>query len=545
MPDQREVICGLVWPASYTKKMNDLPPPYSPPSPRPAVATPQVVLESAPTLPPSYDDATSAPGQPIAITRPRARSSGSQTSASPSSPSYLSTSPGSLRARLSVLRPQRSQPNAHCTTTSTKQRAASPAPRRASAEPAIKPAVLLTPYERQRPLLQVLRRVPWRRSMGDIPATPEDALYEVCLLASEAHVQPILDIGTPITYTDRFAAVKKANGSALHGALLGAAPHLAEYLTQVFWGRVYSTALEEEAHTAEAHGTVAAAGDQLNARAVAIADEKTRALLDGRDAKGCTPMHIAGQVGATDAVRIMLRRGAELDCVDDLGRTPLHMAARYGREETADLLVGLGASTGHLMPRASEKADAAYGWSEYDDVDSLWFRARGDRLADLGNYQFVTRFIGTIVAKNRKRGLLDDAKDTSVDKLVPAASMPVRAAYEGSSRSAVDGARHARESVSSTSLFVHGSGRRRPSASVADPYELSVPSASAKGKVPQDRWRRTGTEFAVTPEYVTWKDGLDKLQDEHRAQLERNKKAEIPEGYGIVDAAGLGNKNGK
>lgn len=167
--------------------MDDLPPPYSPPSPVPTTAIPTVLIQGGAVLPPSYNDVWAADDQPAALIRERAASLDGQTVATP-------TSPTSLRARLSSFRPQRLRRTSRSPTDD--QNVNAPSPRRASADPTVHSATLLSSKEGEKAFLEVLRRVPWRRAMGDIPANAEDALYQACLLASEEHVQPLLDIST-------------------------------------------------------------------------------------------------------------------------------------------------------------------------------------------------------------------------------------------------------------------------------------------------------------------------------------------------------------
>ena len=74
----------------------------------------------------------------------------------------------------------------------------------------------------------------------------------------------------------------------------------------------------------------AAAGARRNSsivRALIRADGE----LDGRDAKGRTPLMHAARKASTAALDLLLRAGAKPDAVDHAGNTPLAYAARHGR----------------------------------------------------------------------------------------------------------------------------------------------------------------------------------------------------------------------
>src|SRR5262249_3391188 len=60
--------------------------------------------------------------------------------------------------------------------------------------------------------------------------------------------------------------------------------------------------------------------------------------------RGVTPLHVAAESGATEAVRLLLKKGADANARDDNGRTPLLLAAEHHRPEIVRLLIEAGAN---------------------------------------------------------------------------------------------------------------------------------------------------------------------------------------------------------
>ncbi|KAJ7173958.1 ankyrin repeat-containing domain protein [Mycena crocata] len=56
-----------------------------------------------------------------------------------------------------------------------------------------------------------------------------------------------------------------------------------------------------------------------------------------------TALHWAASSGATDIVRFLVDKQAEVDVVDNSGWTPLHIAVSAGHDEIVQELVGAGA----------------------------------------------------------------------------------------------------------------------------------------------------------------------------------------------------------
>jgi ankyrin repeat protein len=69
-------------------------------------------------------------------------------------------------------------------------------------------------------------------------------------------------------------------------------------------------------------------------------------LLDMRSPDGYAPLHLAAFFGRTDAVRLLLERGADAQAtaVNPRRTTPLHAAAGRGHVDTARLLLDRGAN---------------------------------------------------------------------------------------------------------------------------------------------------------------------------------------------------------
>ncbi|HMF13013.1 MAG TPA: ankyrin repeat domain-containing protein, partial [Gemmataceae bacterium] len=60
--------------------------------------------------------------------------------------------------------------------------------------------------------------------------------------------------------------------------------------------------------------------------------------------RGVTPLHVAAESGATEAVRLLLKKGGDANARDESGRTPLLLAAEHHRQEIVRLLIEAGAN---------------------------------------------------------------------------------------------------------------------------------------------------------------------------------------------------------
>ncbi len=69
------------------------------------------------------------------------------------------------------------------------------------------------------------------------------------------------------------------------------------------------------------------------------------------------PLALAARYDYTDAVRVLLNHGAEVDAEDHLGDTPLIMALRMGRANPAQLLMAAGADVKRIPYSPFDAAD--------------------------------------------------------------------------------------------------------------------------------------------------------------------------------------------
>ncbi len=67
-------------------------------------------------------------------------------------------------------------------------------------------------------------------------------------------------------------------------------------------------------------------------------------VLEARDARGRTPLHLAADRGHADVAEALLAAGADANAKADDGSTPLHLAAEGGRADVAEALLAAGAA---------------------------------------------------------------------------------------------------------------------------------------------------------------------------------------------------------
>lgn len=91
---------------------------------------------------------------------------------------------------------------------------------------------------------------------------------------------------------------------------------------------------EHDIHTAACQGDVAA---------LQVLLEQDRGLVHDRAEYEWTPLHRAAERGHTEAARVLLAAGADLNATDKIGGTPLRYAADGGHAEVVGLLLASGA----------------------------------------------------------------------------------------------------------------------------------------------------------------------------------------------------------
>ena len=67
-----------------------------------------------------------------------------------------------------------------------------------------------------------------------------------------------------------------------------------------------------------------------------------------------TPLHVASQRGLTEAARLLIRKGTDVNLRDENGYTALHLASYYGKETVVAMLLGEGADAFDAGPEDSD-----------------------------------------------------------------------------------------------------------------------------------------------------------------------------------------------
>lgn len=82
--------------------------------------------------------------------------------------------------------------------------------------------------------------------------------------------------------------------------------------------------------------------------------------LRKKDDEGLNPGHWAAKQGCLDALKVVLGRGGDVNCVDGTGRNALHWAAEKNRQDCAHFLLKCGtANPWALTDRARTALDLA------------------------------------------------------------------------------------------------------------------------------------------------------------------------------------------
>ena len=80
-------------------------------------------------------------------------------------------------------------------------------------------------------------------------------------------------------------------------------------------------------------------------------------LINVRDTRGMTSLHIASVKGHEESVSLLLKHGAEVDLTDDHGRTALHLACYMGHEGIVRQLLGFKATVSLTTPEGLTAKD--------------------------------------------------------------------------------------------------------------------------------------------------------------------------------------------
>ncbi|KAH8881714.1 ankyrin [Thozetella sp. PMI_491] len=338
--------------------------------------------------------------------------------------------------------------------------------------------------------LQVLAGIfdkhPWRRIWGPRPKTLAGALKQAALIGTTPHVLALLETGAPIEQNEHSAT---QNTTAIHEALRGPKPELV------------LTLLEHASNTSEGR-------------------HNSASFLASRDEKGCTPLHVAAEVGEALLVLELVRRGAVVDAVDKHSRTPLHMAARYGREQAMHCLLACGADPSKIH-------------------EGLWIRAGATTTEELGSYSLVSGALKKVMEQRR----VQDGKAAESEQQTRRerqATTTLEELVQGESSNAVNGQLSSLERPSIPDYRLSrsiGSGQR---SDMSDATFNSMFDATLR---PRRRLSLSGNRshaapsFLGTHEYFEWSRYGDRIYAEYLAQMERNRDKD--DGGMGFDPAGL------
>jgi hypothetical protein len=104
---------------------------------------------------------------------------------------------------------------------------------------------------------------------------------------------------------------------------------------------------------------------------------------------GDTPLHsVAGMDRATDVVRLLIAKGAEINATNNEGDTPLHLAAQWACEKNVQLLIAEGADLNLKNLAGDTPLDSAIrqwtrqveGWEqgEWKGSSKRWHQSIGE-----------------------------------------------------------------------------------------------------------------------------------------------------------------------
>jgi len=99
---------------------------------------------------------------------------------------------------------------------------------------------------------------------------------------------------------------------------------------------------DKKHHHTPLHIAVTAQENNLELTALLL-EEGAKVNIHGTH-QGWTPLHLAAVYGRADIAKLLLDKGADIDCKDQINETPLHKAVSYKNIETTKLLLKRGAS---------------------------------------------------------------------------------------------------------------------------------------------------------------------------------------------------------
>ncbi|KAG6549424.1 hypothetical protein Mapa_009144 [Marchantia paleacea] len=97
----------------------------------------------------------------------------------------------------------------------------------------------------------------------------------------------------------------------------------------------------------------------------------SKRALDSTDSCGCTALHYAALGGRTEIGRILIDRGAQVNCADSRRRTPLHFAAQHPKPTMVEMLISRGADKRCRDFREYLPCDVALEWASFSSLACL------------------------------------------------------------------------------------------------------------------------------------------------------------------------------
>ncbi|OAE35386.1 hypothetical protein AXG93_2587s1010 [Marchantia polymorpha subsp. ruderalis] len=97
----------------------------------------------------------------------------------------------------------------------------------------------------------------------------------------------------------------------------------------------------------------------------------SKRALDSTDSCGCTALHYAALGGRTEIGRILIDRGAQVNCADSRQRTPLHFAAQHPQPTMVEMLISRGADKRCRDFREYLPCDVALEWASFSSLACL------------------------------------------------------------------------------------------------------------------------------------------------------------------------------